>query len=104
MRSLDHSAAAGFAPLRLQHLRQQKPKPTVLTRQTLEQVMRIGSVAQAFRESPGGFARHVAVSSETASEQEADAGYRDTNLSWLSYDIRGSPYWRSTNRLPFSGE
>jgi len=36
MRSLDHSAAAAFAPLRLQRLRQQKPNPTVFTPKPLE--------------------------------------------------------------------
>jgi hypothetical protein len=36
MRSLYHSAAARFAPLRLQRLRQQKPKPTIFTPKPLE--------------------------------------------------------------------
>jgi hypothetical protein len=36
MRSLYHFAAAGFAPLRLQRLRQHKPKPTVFTPKLLE--------------------------------------------------------------------
>jgi hypothetical protein len=36
MRSLYHSAAAAFAPLRLQRLGQQKPKPAVFTPKPLE--------------------------------------------------------------------
>jgi hypothetical protein len=36
MRALYLSAAAGVAPLRLQRLRQQKPKPTVFTPKPLE--------------------------------------------------------------------